>query len=265
MYISQSFIKSKLRSLALKVFKIIENNGEARFDSNGERKFIHNMFKQSFKAVNEKLILFDVGANIGNYTKMLLDQFDYNKLNDFIIYCFEPAQATFKELHSKFNNSPNIVLTRKGVSDESGKHTIYYDTEKSGLASLYKRNLKAHSIEFNKSEQIETIRLDDFIQSNVIHHIHFMKIDIEGHELKAFQGMGQYLNSQFIDFIQFEYGGANLDSKTSLMDLYELFESRGFKIAKIMPKGLQIRDYKPFMENFDYANYVAISENKMRT
>jgi len=73
--------------------------------------------------------------------------------------------------------------------------------------------------------------------------------------------MGDYLDCNFIDFIQFEYGGANLDSHSSLLDFYKLFENRGFKIAKVMPKGLEIRTYKPFMDHFEYANYIAISKN----
>jgi hypothetical protein len=44
------------------------------------------------------------------------------------------------------------------------------------------------------------------------------------------------------------------------MDFYEFFESKGFSIAKVMQKGLELREYKPFMENFNYANYVAISK-----
>ena len=75
----------------------------------------------------------------------------------------------------------------------------------------------------------------------------------------AFHGLGDYLNSGFIDVIQFEYGGANLDSHTSLMDIFYLLNSSGFELYKIMPSYLQYRQYKPFMENFQYANYVALS------
>ncbi|MHA3098249.1 FkbM family methyltransferase [Acinetobacter brisouii] len=87
----------------------------------------------------------------------------------------------------------------------------------------------------------------------------FIKIDIEGHELKAFEGFECYMDSSFIDYIQFEYGGVNLDSHTSLMEIYNFFKKRGFSIAKLMPNGLLIRDYQPWMDNFMYSNYVAIS------
>jgi hypothetical protein len=77
--------------------------------------------------------------------------------------------------------------------------------------------------------------------------------------LAVLEGLGSYLRGDFIDFVQFEYGGTNLDSHTRLMDFYLLFEQSGFKVAKIMPKGLDIRPYNPWMDNFQYANFVAIS------
>lgn len=63
-------------------------------------------------------------------------------------------------------------------------------SKKSGLASLYNRNLNAYSIQMNKSESVDTIRLDSYINNKKIKHIHFLKIDIEGHELKALEGGG---------------------------------------------------------------------------
>lgn len=89
-------------------------------------------------------------------------------------------------------------------------------------------------------------------------------MDVEGHEKAVFEGMGDFLNPDFVDYVQFEYGGANLDSMTSLMNLYELFEFKGFVLAKIMPKGLQVRNYEPFLENFEYSNYVAISKKVIK-
>ena len=72
------------------------------------------------------------------------------------------------------------------------------------------------------------------------------------------------MNGDFIDYIQFEYGGANLDSHSSLMEIYKLLSDNGFKVTKVMPNGLEIREYAPFMDNFNYSNYVAISEKVIK-
>jgi hypothetical protein len=63
-----------------------------------------------------------------------------------------------------------------------------------------------------------------------------------------------------IKVIQFEYGGANLDSKTSLLDLYKLLESAGYMVCKVMRHHLELRPYNPTMENFQYSNYIALSK-----
>lgn len=204
-------------------------------------------------------VLFDVGANVGKYTEMLLDNSTQLKVG-VKVHVFEPTGACFEVLKDKFSGTKEIVLNKKAVSNTDGTAEIFYDKPKSGLASLYKRNLDAYSIEMNQSETVETIRLDKYIEENRNGHIHFLKLDIEGHEMTAFEGMGSFLRGDFVDFVQFEYGGANLDSHTSLMELFTLFEKAGFKLAKIMPRGLDIRSYEPWMDNFQYANYVAISE-----
>ena len=204
-------------------------------------------------------MIFDIGANIGEYSQLLKKMsLKYNVNVE--LHLFEPTHSCSKELLVRFGEDSNIYLNNFGVSDKDTRAIIYYDKQKSGLASLYQRNLDTYNLKLNQSEEIKLRRLDGYIKEKNINHIDFVKIDIEGHELKALEGFGKYLTLNFIDFIQFEYGGANLDSHTSLMEIYEFLSKKGFKMSKVMPKGLEIRKYQPFMENFRYSNYVAISK-----
>ena len=258
MFTKKSFIERKLRGLAFRIFNKIENNGNANFEQNGEKVFTDNLFN-SFK--NGGGVVFDIGANVGDYAQMIVDKSAQSNVS-VKIHLFEPTKSCFAIISSKFQNKENITLNNFGVSNSDDVATIFYDKEESGLASLYQRNLDSYDIELNQSEEIKLRRIDSYIEEKNISHIDFIKIDIEGHELKAFEGFGKYLNSNFIDYIQFEYGGANLDSHSSLMEIYKLLSNSGFKIAKVMPNGLELREYSPFMDNFNYSNYVAIS-NKM--
>jgi FkbM family methyltransferase len=258
MFIKESYTKRRVKDLLRFTFNKLENNGNCNFKTNGEKVFIDNLLLSLNKNKGKKVI-FDIGANIGEYSTIIL-----NKSNniDIDLHLFEPTQSCFKVLVENFSGKSNIKLNNFGVSNENVNSIIYYDNEKSGLASLYQRNLDSYNIELNKQEAIQLKRLDNYIENNNIPHINFIKIDIEGHELNAFEGFGKYLNEDFIDYIQFEYGGGeNLDSHTSLMDLYNLLTNKGFNIAKIMPKGLIKRNYKPYMDNFNYANYIAYSKN----
>jgi len=258
MFSKISGIKKILRSMSLRVFNAIENNGDARFENNGEKLFIDNLLDQFSQNRDQKRIVFDIGANIGGYSQMISKralEFDL----DIDLHLFEPTENCFTVLSEKFVNK-HMVLNNFGVSDINGSAKIYYDKEESGLASLYQRNLDSYNLELDQSEEIKLRRLDNYIEEKNINHIDFIKIDIEGHELKAFEGFGKYLNGDFIDYIQFEYGGANLDSHVSLMEIYKLLSDCGFKIAKVMRNGLEIREYKPYMDNFNYSNYIAISD-----
>lgn len=257
MFVTQSLLKRKIRSFALLLFHWVENNNNTDFKSNGEWRFVSELFKHHHCET-----IFDVGANVGDYSAMLLKLTAEAPTS---IHLFEPQASCFLEISRRFSNDSGIFLNNLAVSNNNGLQEIYYDAEKSALASVYKRNLDHFSLDLNRSEMVNTIRLDEYIDHHDVRHIDYLKIDIEGHELAAFEGLGHYLNPDFIDFIQFEYGGANLDSKTSLMDLYSFFEARGFVIAKIMPNGLEIRTYQSCMENFAYANYAAISNKVLKS
>ncbi len=257
MFIKLGFIKRKLISLSFMIFNFLENNGRADFSINGEALFLEKIFLL-FKKDKIKRIVFDIGANVGEYSKMVqIKSIDHNV--DIDLHLFEPTKSCFEVVERELSGS-NVRLNNFGASKSNTIATIYFDEEKSGLASLYQRNLECYNLKLDKSEEIELRRLDEYIKQKKIDHIDLVKIDIEGHELSALEGFGEYMNGNFIDYIQFEYGGANLDSHTSLMDLYHFFNSKGFSLAKIMPNGLHRRKYSPYMDNFQYSNYVAVSD-----
>lgn len=261
MYIKENIFKRKLRRLLIKLTNKIENNNNTDFGKNGEELFLKNLLKN--RNNKEKTIIFDVGANVGSYTKTVKIIADSNNI-DLEVHLFEPTKSCFRVLKKLFNEENNIILNNFGLSDQKGERTIYYDFEKSGLASLYNRNLEAYNLALDNKEEIKLDTLNNYIISKKIAHINLIKIDIEGHELSALIGMDRFLSADFVDYIQFEYGGSNLDSRTNLMQIYELLELNGFKIAKIMPSGLHIRDYSPYMDNFNNANYMAVSERLLK-
>jgi FkbM family methyltransferase len=258
MIIQENIFRKKLRSLALRLLCYVESNSNTNFDRNGERVFVNHLFNL-LKDKSEKIVLFDVGANVGDYTQILLEQTIKLQNECVEIHVFEPTQKCFQIINKRFHYFPQIILNQKAISDKKGKAEIFYNEAASGLSSLYQRDLRSVGVSLNQSEAIETTTLRIYIEDNGIEHISFLKLDVEGHEVKALQSLGKYLHKDFIDFIQFEYGGTSLDSHTNLKDFYDLLKE-DYAIAKVMPKGLEIRTYQSWMDNFQYANYVAISK-----
>ncbi len=260
MIVRHGIVRRKLVSLALALFTNLENNGDADFERNGERGFLEALFRYLKESGRAKFVLLDVGANVGAYTRLLLDGASLlegkGKLE---VHAFEPAQESFESLRRGLSTDGRVILNRKAASNVNGTAPIFSDAARSPLASLHRRDLAALGLDLGGTETIETIRLEDYLKTRAIDHVDFLKLDVEGHERAAVEGLGSYLSGERMDFVQFEYGGTYLDAHVSLREIYLLFERAGFAVAKVMRDGLDVRPYQPWMENFQYANYVAIS------
>jgi hypothetical protein len=84
-----------------------------------------------------------------------------------------------------------------------------------------------------------------------------LKIDVEGHELNVLKGAAELLSSRRINFIQFEFGEADIDSRTYLRDFFDLL-SDNYDFFRIVPHGLRpIGAYSSAHEVFATINYLA--------
>ena len=237
----------------LNLFSLVGMNigGGADPKDSGEIDAITYINKH-FKKLND-LIIFDVGANVGHYSVLLKEIFGEKAK----IHSFEPSKKTFDKLTQNIGNKTRINLHNFGFGDEKTKIFLYSNSDESGLASVYKRRLDHFNIDMSKSEQIEIDTLDSFCKAQKIGHIHFLKLDVEGHELKVLEGASKMLKSGEIDFIQFEFGGCNIDSRTFFQDFYYLLKDN-YKIYRIVKDGLYpINQYKEMYEAFITTNYLA--------
>ena len=135
--------------------------------------------------------------------------------------------------------------------------TLYYNQDESGLASVYERRLDHFNIKMDLKEEIEIKTIDSFCKENNIAQINFLKLDVEGHELSVLNGAIKMLTNHKIDFIQFEFGGCNIDSRTYFQDFYYLL-NKDFYIYRIVKDGLfKVDNYKEIYEAFTTTNYLA--------
>lgn len=123
---------------------------------------------------NGNMTIIDVGANIGNHTL-----FFANEINASHIYSFEPIYETcwILKKNIEINHLENIVnVINCGLSDHDARAELdSYDYNNIGATSL--------DVSDNKGSMIIK-RLDDYN----IHHVGFIKIDVEGMELGVLKG-----------------------------------------------------------------------------
>ena len=99
------------------------------------------------------------------------------------------------------------------------------------------------------------IRLDDFCEKENITSIFFMKMDIEGHEIEALMGAGKLITEKKVQYIQFEFGPANIGSRTYFFDFWKLL-NENYHISRILKDGLfPILEYNETEEIFISTNF----------
>lgn len=224
-------------------------------NTSGEKQ-VAELLNNFYKKTINPITIFDVGANVGQYQCMLTE--NLTVANN--IYSFEPAKDSFNILNrEKINNVRNFQF---GFGNEQQNVTLYKDEKKSQLASIYKKtdndyyNLKSMDIE----ETIHLRTIDDFCEEEKISIIDFLKLDIEGHEFFALKGAERMLNQNKINFIQFEFGPANIDSRTFLRDFYNLLSSQFYLYRLTKSTIIPLRSYNETDEIFLPSNYIAINK-----
>ncbi|MCS7074240.1 MAG: FkbM family methyltransferase, partial [Bacteroidia bacterium] len=146
----QSFFY-KLHILSIKGMNY---GGGADFDSSGEL-FVLNYLSTR---LGNDLVIFDVGANIGEYAKSLKRIFQ----NRATVYCFEPSEVSLKKLQELLHSETGIITVPKGLSNSPGTLQLYSDSPTSGLASVYPRNLSHYQISVKPIQEIELTTIDNY-------------------------------------------------------------------------------------------------------
>jgi FkbM family methyltransferase len=135
-------------------------------------KFETETFKQF---IHEGMTIIDIGANIGYYSLIA------SKLTgkEGQVYAFEPIPNTYEILQKniELNKLTNVKTYQKAVIDHKGFIKLHIDN----------RSPASNSITGNgKYINVSTIALDDLFTDT---HIDIIKMDIEGSEALALEGM----------------------------------------------------------------------------
>lgn len=145
-------------------------------------------------------IALDVGANIGNHSLALARHFSE-------VVCFEPNPRANLLLSLNTRNLPNVTVHPFGLSDRSGQFDAFVRPANAGGASLYCGDPDA------KPVMSFSVRPYDSLLGTE-RQVALVKIDIEGHEAEAFQGMRRMLSRDW-PVVLFECNGRSEPTASS--------------------------------------------------
>ncbi len=135
-------------------------------------------------------IAVDIGAHKGAYLYWLQKMVGAKGW----VFAFEPQPKLSKYLEKMSGrmNYKNVVVENKGISATKGSFQLYLPdkTSSSPAATLQKGNINSTT---HKSVEILTTTLDEYFLKERNIKPHFLKIDVEGHELEVFKGAEQLL------------------------------------------------------------------------
>jgi FkbM family methyltransferase len=240
------------------MFRLAENNDDTRFERNGERFLLRSVLSAGRGAESGKppAVIFDVGANKGEYTRAVLE-LAVQLRTPVEMHLFEPSPSCLATLTARFGRAANVRIVACATGEQSGSVTLHHGGTGSSHASLLRR---PELVQDPGADVVVPVRrLDDYLRSSGVQRIALLKLDVEGFELATLRGLGDRMSPDIIDVIQFEYGGTTRDAGVTLRELAHLVHERGFLLGKLLPRSIELRNYAPWMENFAYANYVALA------
>jgi FkbM family methyltransferase len=227
-------------------------------EESGEAFFVKNVLARIIDT-KQDAIIYDVGANEGDYAQLVLISFPSCK-----IYCFEPNPPTAKRLNARFDKNRAVSVHPIGIGAQSGEVILYdyANCDGSCFASVYRDVLVAQShVAVVREISIPIITLDEFCESHSTSTIDLLKLDTEGHEYAALQGAKKLIRENRIRCIHFEFNEMNVFSRVFLRDFYELLIDYDF--FRLRSDGLiSLGPYSARNEIFQYHNIVAVQKSR---
>ncbi len=230
--------------------------GSGAFDCANEVDAISHLLEKNGHGDPGRMFILDIGGNRGDWTYEASKRWPGS---DFVI--FEPSAAALNQLQSRFFSAQNIEIVSEALSDSIGDAKLYSDVPGSGLGSLTQRDLKYIGIDFLHSETVKISTLDNYLVGNP-KSIAILKIDVEGHELAVLRGaINLFTSDRKPTIVQFEFGGACIDTRTYFKDLWKFFENCGYDFYRIGKGKLhQISEYQEELETFKTTNIIAVTK-----
>jgi FkbM family methyltransferase len=142
------------------------------------------------REIEEGDCIVDIGSNIGGMALLM------SKLagSSGTVIAFEPGPVSFAllNLNVAINNADNITIINKAVSSKSGTELLFICPTGESDNHVSPKFI-SYQDQARDSMKIETLCLDDFFEDD--QQIDLVKIDIQGGEYRALQGMQKLLLS----------------------------------------------------------------------
>lgn len=200
-------VKRWIRKTAIyKTYQILSQELRIRNWTREDQK--NGLFYSEF--IKPGMLCFDIGANIGNRTKVFL------KLGATVV-AVEPQNTCMKVLERHYGRNPRVTLVHKAVGAAQGiqemmiasEHTLS-SLSKAWVAQVRKTGRFSES-SWEGKQEVTLTTLDQLIGTHGVPD--FIKIDVEGYEYEVVKGL-----SRPVDLLSLEFTPEYVDSTISCIN-----------------------------------------------
>ncbi|PSF36238.1 hypothetical protein C7H19_13605 [Aphanothece hegewaldii CCALA 016] len=194
------------------------------------------------KFIQENDIVLDIGANLGYFSLLFAKQVG----NKGKVYAFEPEPNLFLLLKKnvEVNQYQNITLINKAVSHQNTSLKLYISEDNIGDHRIYDAEDGRQYIE------IDSLKLDDYF-ADFEPEIRLIKMDIQGAEYEALQGMINLINKNKKVEIVTEFSPYHLKFAGVEPIIYlELIEKLGFTIYILQENGIEKANIQSLLQTY---------------
>jgi FkbM family methyltransferase len=225
---------------------------------NGEQWLIQQIF--AIAQDEEKIIVFDIGANVGAWSLAVLDEArkkSYPK-ERLALHSFEPCLSTMEVLKERISMHPYrtaATVVPVAMSDSEGVADLYVAGETAGTNSL-------HNNESGRNLRTVVVRkqtIQGYCKANAFELPQFIKCDTEGHDFAVISGARSLFEIEAIRVFQFEYNHRWIYSRHYLKDVFAFLLGTPYQVGKLSPHQVEVYDHwHPELERFFEGNYVIV-------
>lgn len=182
------------------------------------------------EVVEEGMVVIDCGANIGYYTLLAAKLVGERGK----VFAFEPEPSNYALLvkNIEANGYHNVVPARKAISNKTGSITLSLADDPSGhsLGQIAQEHARGVII-------VDSVTLDESLEQNIA-PVDVIKMDIEGAEMRALEGMNNIIRQNPNLKILTEFCPPYLERcGSSPASYFNKLKSHGFKIYAMDERG----------------------------
>lgn len=182
-----------------------------------EKEFL-NFYSQF---IGKDDLCFDIGANVGNKTKLFLK-------SGAKVVAVEPQKNCCRKMQRLYGTNENLIVINKGLADKPGYLDLSICDRYNGLSTMSEKWEKegrfAHKYKWTKTQKVPVTTLDNLIAEYGLPK--FCKIDVEESEPLVLKGL-----TKPIPYISFEFHREFFDNTKKCINHLLFLGSAGFNCA----------------------------------